>query len=419
MGFRRVPPGLRPETRKRRRPMRRLGGEFLESRHLLATFTVTTTADLADIEQLTLAEAIRLANASQGPDDIVFELSSQESEALDPTVADSDRVFVFRLTRPLPELSDPTGGTTIDGDSQAVSGGDTNRAGPEIVLDGSALEFATALVLTSDANTVRGLNITNFSGDGIQVRGNDCVVAGNFIGTRADGIQAAGNESGIVVFGDNNQIGDSSPGGFNLVSGNRNDGIVLFGSNNRVINNFIGVAADGQSALGNAEDGISISNAAFNNQVGDASLNHGNTIAFNGRNGITVAVNEEGAAQNRLRGNSIHSNQALGIDLTESSAAPDGVTPNDISVLDGTLIFDMDQGANGLQNFPVLTQAFAGQTFRVQGSLQSHADQLFTVDFYASDQADESGFGEGQQYLGSAMIQTDSAGQGTIDRDVR
>jgi hypothetical protein len=109
-----------------------------------------------------------------------------------------------------------------------------------------------------------------------------------------------------------------------------------------------------------------------------------------------------GVSNNTLRGNSIHSNGGLGIDLDE-----DGVTPNDAG--------DADGGANRSQNFPVLSGVLAGASTAVTGSLHSRADTSFTLDFYASAEADPSGFGEGQRYLGSAVVTTDTDGNALFE----
>jgi hypothetical protein len=94
----------------------------------------------------------------------------------------------------------------------------------------------------------------------------------------------------------------------------------------------------------------------------------------------------------------MHSNGDLGIDL-----APAGVTPDDAG--------DADSGANDLQNFPVLAAATAsGSQTRIDGTLNSTPNRTFTLDFYASAACDPSGYGEGQVYLGGAVVTTDAAG---------
>jgi hypothetical protein len=46
----------------------------------------------------------------------------------------------------------------------------------------------------------------------------------------------------------------------------------------------------------------------------------------------------------------------------------------------------------------------------VTGSLHSIPNTTFTLDFFASVTANPSGFGEGQRYLGSAVVTTDANG---------
>jgi hypothetical protein len=110
-----------------------------------------------------------------------------------------------------------------------------------------------------------------------------------------------------------------------------------------------------------------------------------------------VVVQGAASVGNAIRGNSIHSNGGLGIDL-----GGDGVTPNDPG--------DADTGPNQLQNFPVLSVALAGGSTWVTGTLNGLANTTFTLDFYASAAADPSGFGEGARYLGSAVVTTDGSG---------
>src|SRR5205823_826491 len=94
-----------------------------------------------------------------------------------------------------------------------------------------------------------------------------------------------------------------------------------------------------------------------------------NFIAYNGGNGVLV----EHAVGTTIRGNSIYFNSLMGIDLA-SSCTTIGVTPNDVG--------DGDDGANHLQNYPVLTLATASNIgTTIVGTLNSNPGKLFTIDF--------------------------------------
>jgi hypothetical protein len=108
------------------------------------------------------------------------------------------------------------------------------------------------------------------------------------------------------------------------------------------------------------------------------------------------------ATGNRIRENAIYGNGGLGIDLDN-----DGVTFNDLD--------DSEVGPAGLLNFPRLTYVWSGGSTRVAGTLHSAAGQTFTLDFYANQAADPSGFGEGQRFLGSQLVTTDSLGNASFD----
>src|SRR5262249_41125833 len=89
----------------------------------------------------------------------------------------------------------------------------------------------------------------------------------------------------------------------------------------------------------------------------------------------------------------ISRNGQLGIDL-----GADGVTPNDAC--------DMDTGPNQLENFPDISRAVAlpNGTIRLKGSLVNPADSTVTLDFYLNSAPDSSGFGRGEQYIGSSVV---------------
>ena len=99
-----------------------------------------------------------------------------------------------------------------------------------------------------------------------------------------------------------------------------------------------------------------------------------------------------------ILGNEIDSNTNLGIDLGH-----DGVTLNDAG--------DIDTGPNGLQNFPVLGSAsLTGSNLLVDGTLNSTPDTTFRLEFFANAQAETSGHGEGERFLGFRQVTTDGTG---------
>jgi parallel beta-helix repeat protein len=225
-------------------------------------------------------------------------------------------------------------------------------------------------------------------------------IEGNLIGTNAAGTVALGNSgrNGIEISSNDNVIGGSQSGAGNLISGNA-AGIQIGGSttgtiqNNTIQGNFIGVDKTRERALPNILAGIRVS-AGLNNKIGGSGSGEGNLIAFNSGPGVFVSGSFAPAAGNKVTGNSIFQNTGLGIDLGAAGAAA-----NDNC--------DPDSGANNLQNFPVLASTVSNNgTTTVTGNLNSLANSVFNLDFFASPAPDPSGSGEGKVYLGSAAVTT-------------
>ena len=237
--------------------------------------------------------------------------------------------------------------------------------------------------------------------------GTSNLIQGNFIGTDLTGSNDLGNgSSGVAVNEANNcTVGGTVSGSGNVISGNGTNGVRInapTATGNNVQGNKIGTRADGITPLPNGADGILILNAASNNTIGGAAA-EGNIIAFN----LGAGVRVDSGTGNLIQVNSIFLNGALGIDL-----APAGVTPNDAG--------DADSGANGLQNFPVLTSAngAVGGGSNIQGTLNSNANSTFTLSFYSSSSCDPSGNGEGQTFLGSGTATTNGSGNLTFNLTV-
>lgn len=285
-----------------------------------------------------------------------------------------------------------------------------NAARPNAIA-GVGLSGAQGTIIGGSAPGARN-TISGNAGSGIafilglsDVTMEDNVIEGNFIGTDSSGAADLGNgTNGIsVTNARNNTIAG------NVVSGNGGNGIALFGSagtagstSNVVRGNRIGTDASGTTALPNDVAGIFFAMPATpsrltGNTIGGTAAGEGNTIRFNGSDGIAVL----GGVGNRFLGNSIDLNTGLGIDLGD-----DGVTPNDAG--------DADTGPNNRQNYPVLTAANVTGTTSVTGTLNSTPARTFRIEFFSSPAVDPSGFGEGRVFLGFTNVTTDAGGNAAI-----
>src|SRR5207248_2426609 len=157
----------------------------------------------------------------------------------------------------------------------------------------------------------------------------------------------------IADSSNNNTIGGIVPGSRNVISGNGWGVSIASGSapptGNVVQGNYIGISADGSTPLSNRVEGVRLT-GAVNTIIGGTVPEAANVIAFNGtapQPGIGTGIEVLSGTGNSIRGNSIFSNGALGIDL-----ANDGVTANDNG--------DADTGPNNRQNFPVISSVVTG-----------------------------------------------------------
>jgi Astacin (Peptidase family M12A) len=238
-------------------------------------------------------------------------------------------------------------------------------------------------------------------------------ILGNYIGVNINGTTSLPNGSSgvaIVSGASRNVVGAPDPATRNIVSGNGSRGVSISDPGtigNVVQGNYIGMGADGVTAVSNVFEGVVVQNGAQGNIVGfDVSgAGAGNLIADNGLEG--VAVYDPGSTSNTIRGNALFNNSRLGINLAGGTEDAFGVTANDLQ--------DSDTGPNNLQNFPILTNASvsSGST-TVAGTLNSTPNRAFLIDVYRNPAADPSGYGEGQVYLGSTSLTTDSAGNGNF-----
>ena len=283
-------------------------------------------------------------------------------------------------------------GTDVTGTLVLGNGGvGVGIGGPDNVVGGMS---------AADRNVIAG----NGRG-GVEINGPAAVnnlVEGNFIGTDVTGTVAPGNQgSGVTVQGaSDNTIGGSAAGAGNVIVASSADGVSLFGAvDTLVLGNFIGTDQSGQRAFGNGGYGVQIAfNGSNDNVIGGVLSGDANIIAYNSLAGVAVADTSVG---NAIRGNSIHDNGGIGIDLGR-----DGVTPNNPG--------NGSSGPNNLEHYPVLALVSYGGVTRIVGGLESLADTQLTIDFYANAVADPSGYGQGEFYLGSITVTTDATGLATF-----
>ncbi|MCA1733894.1 MAG: right-handed parallel beta-helix repeat-containing protein, partial [Acidobacteria bacterium] len=304
---------------------------------------------------------------------------------------------------------------TIDGASQTAFSGDTNLAGPEIVINGEQLNaLAHGLVVDGSLSSVtkcviNDLVIQGFPGDGIRVVGgfftSDMTIARSHLGTNATGTAAVPNA------GDGIHLGSSATRTRilgNLISGNTGYGVYagLSSGDNRIESNIIGGDASGGQGLGNGLGGIYLGSQF--NSVGlnpfqyDAAMTetddppmrsraigrgeskqpsvgilpydplfYANIIVFN--DGPGVVLDGAGAANNLIYDNIIRSNVGEGVLLTSTASAGNTITGNSIALNgalgidlggttaggDGVTLNDSTSGAgpNELADYPIITSA--------------------------------------------------------------
>ena len=256
-------------------------------------------------------------------------------------------------------------------------------------------------------NSGRGVLVSNSIGS---TTIHDNVIEGNFIGTDVTGTLPLGNgEYGVDVSAHGNTIGGAAPGAGNVIASNADGGINTESADGIVIQgNFIGTDTTGTLDLGNHGPAIGF-DGGNGAQVGGVTPGEGNTIAFNGIGSSSGAVAVFADAVGiTIRGNSIHDNVAAGIDLG-NIGGPDGITPNDLG--------DGDTGANGLQNFPIVSAVtYGASSTTVDGLLNSTPSTTFDLDFYADPSCSRfpHDFLQGVTYIGSAQVTTDGSGNGTF-----
>ena len=224
-------------------------------------------------------------------------------------------------------------------------------------------------LISGNAAEAEGVEIGQNPHLGLKVE--NITLRGNFIGTDVDGqrIAGLGNGFGVYVASSNNTIEE------NLIYSSAADGVRVFGNANTIERNVIAYSTVAGVSVGSAPGWL-----------------------------------PPCCSGNLIRSNQIFAN-GFGIDLLKPGGCGPffcgkGPTPNDLGDGDG-----IEDGANELQNFPVITSALSGGgETTITYSLNSHPNTRYRLEFFANDACDDSGFGEGQTVIASTDITTDADG---------
>ncbi|MDQ3749868.1 MAG: VCBS repeat-containing protein [Acidobacteriota bacterium] len=286
------------------------------------TFTVISTNDSG---AGSFRQAILDANANQGTDTIVFNISSG--------------VQTIRPVTPLPNITDLI---IIDGATQPGFSGT-----PFIVIDGSSVTGSGdvyGLRVTAGNSNLRSIAINNFqNGQALRIDTNGGnTIQGCYIGVDPNGTVRRRNYSGVIIASSNNLIGGTTAVERNVISGSSFDNIVIAGagSNNRIQGNYIGTNAAGTASLSESSGlGINIFSTGTGNIVGGTEPGAGNLISGNGQTGVNAGGQDTIVQGNRigtdLTGTLRVANVGIGVSIRGSNILVGGTTVGARNIISG------------------------------------------------------------------------------------
>lgn len=360
------------------------GNSFSGEVRLFRTVYVTTTADEGEGS---LRSAIHEANA------VCADEPCKISFRIPPSTA------AWQTLGPASQLPDVAAKYLwIDGSIQARFFGDANPSGPEIEINGAtAGDHSNGLVLRSGCvSQVIGLTINGFAGSGVFYepvrcdREGDTFILGtpggvfdSYLGSDPTGMFAVPNRWGVRVNGMGSR-GWAISG--NVIGGNARSGVYVTAGQAILSRNRIGINRLLSGPLSNGASGI-----YFDSSVEGSEVSH-NYIGFNEHFGIGIASD---ALAVSIRGNSIQANWQQGIDFG----------------LDGPTLEIPESLPTPAVHLPTITSArweptsgttIIDGTFVIPDSLG--LNRRWIISLYANDAPDESGYGEGQYFLGETTV---------------
>ena len=366
-----------------------------------------------DRPECTLRAAIQQANAREGRDLISFNIPGEPLYIIAPNSglpSIKDAVVIDGNTQPVPEDSatppqlpkiqldgrfagHTANGYTVKAMNVTIRGqrivnfeekgilldhksGNAKITGNIIGVgsDGTAQGNDTGIRIDSTDNTIGGIAqvpgkapgnvISGNFGDGISILvGMRNRFLGNLIGLDPSGTSAVANtRHGIFLTASSldsnvslNEIGGTTAGAGNVISGNEGNGITIQlprAIENTVEGNVIGLDKTGTKAVGNGRSGVQIFGGS-GNIVGGTEAGASNIISGNRKHGITVR--SETATENVIQGNIIGFD-STGVTTQGTDGQPLGNESSGIEIQSGsgTIITSNQIGGNGL-NGVVLT----------------------------------------------------------------
>lgn len=264
---------------------------------------ISLTSDLPVITKTTTIDGTSHPDWTSDP--IVVLSSGGAAQALDFSGASNcvlrgvhiNNTFNLRAVR----IEAGTGNTVAGNWLGLPAFGSGGSNGDNLVLDGTT-NCTVGGTTAADRNVISGAanrGIWVLAASGAQI-------LGNYIGTDSTGLVATGNDTGIYVdnLSTGTVIGSAANG--NVIAASTASGIYAEAPVT-ILGNKIGVGADGSTALGNADDGITFS--ASNMTIGTIAAPN---IIANNEGGISGS-NGGGLS---IRGNSMFGNTVSGIDLS-------------------------------------------------------------------------------------------------------
>jgi hypothetical protein len=352
---------------------------------LFNPFRVTTTADdgTGSLRQVILDANANCVDASLCK--IVFAIGQ----------ASPNPWKTIRIASPLPAIT--ANNLILDGATQTQFSGDTNSDGPEVEISGGGTVDGDGLTIATCNAEVANVAIGGFRGNGISVttaQPATCIgfyrtsLHNLFIGTDPTGSSARPNGRGIGTL----QSADIVIFGC-VISGNTRSGIFGLNGHLLVSSNRIGVKAHTDEPLPNGTSGILVGDGCYGSDIGEQGFvttggapgSGANVIAFNGETGVAVSSSVTNVA---IRNNRIWGNAFLGIDIGLNGP---GTT------------------AKGSILAPTLTLAHydpVSDKTIIEGDLTQPVTTFPnpSINVYANDTGDPSGYGEGQRPIGSVQV---------------